>query len=40
MLIEEIMKQATQSAQRMSPEEKARLRQQLDKSVQKSQPSK
>ena len=30
MLIEEIMKLATQAAQKMSPEEKAKLRQQLD----------
>jgi hypothetical protein len=31
MLIEEIVKQATQAAQKMSPEEKAKVRQQLER---------
>jgi hypothetical protein len=35
MLIEEIAKQATQQVQKMSPTEKAKLRQQLDKSKNK-----
>ena len=35
MLIEEIVEAATQTVKQMSPEEKAKLRQQLEKSVQK-----